>query len=398
MTGSLGAPGGFPRIPPVGRVVRAALTHKVPIYAHWGVTHRCDLTCRMCGIWRFGNRAEELTLDQVDLLGGRLRRLGVIQVALGGGEPFVRDDLEEVIRILVGHRLNLRVLTNGVNVPRERFERCVALGVRSFSVSLDSLHPARFDYICQKEGAWEKVVHNMTIIADLLKGLRGMPTINCVVSHLNLEELPDLVRFAEAMGFAISFLPVELLDDPRGNGHPWEDRFIRYEPEMRIPHDAQSAGRVADRVDRTYGTILEMKHKGAPVLNSSAYLRASRNYLKTGRFPSDGCDAGRLYFSVAPNGQFTICHRTPQQHRSILDPDFEEYFHSEAYERLRRQEVESCEGCMRACWIDTSYMFRTLEGLTEVGRLSLARRTRTPLTWDQARAWARSDDPDVVPR
>ncbi len=398
MTTAGRSPVRLPRLPPVGRVVRAAITRKVPIYAHWGVTHRCDLTCRMCGIWRYGNQAEELTLDQVEVLARHLRRVGVIQLALGGGEPFVRDDLEEVVRILVAHGLNLRVLTNAVNVPRERFERCVALGVRAFSVSLDSLHPARFDYICQKEGAWEQVVRNMTIIADLLKGRRGLPTINCVVSHLNLEELPDLVAFARAMGFAISFLPVELLDDPRGDGHPWEDRFIRHEPEMRIPRDVQSAGRVAERVGRAYGAILDLKRRGAPVLNSTAYLEASRTYLQSGRFPPEGCDAGRLYFSVAPNGQFTICHRAKHQHRSILDPDFETYFHSQAYEHLRRLEVEGCEGCMRACWIDTSFMFRTLQGLAEVGRLSLVPRTRTPLTWAQARTWARTDDPDVVPR
>jgi MoaA/NifB/PqqE/SkfB family radical SAM enzyme len=388
----------LPRLPPIGRVARAAITRKVPIYAHWGVTHRCDLTCRMCGIWRYGNQAEELTLDQVEHMARRLRRLGVIQLALGGGEPFVRTDLEDVVGILVSHGLSLRVLTNAVNVAPRRFERCVELGVGSFSVSLDSLHPARFDYICEKEGAWERVVRNMTVIAGLLKGRRGMPTINCVVSHLNLEELPDLVEFARAMGFAISFLPVELLEDPHGNGRPWEDRFIRFQPEMRIQRDVQSAGRVAERVGRAYGAILDLKRRGAPVLNSSAYLEASRTYLQTGRFPPEGCDAGRLYFSIAPNGQFTICHRAQQQHRSILDPDFEAYFHSEAYEHLRRQEVEGCEGCMRACWIDTSYMLRTLQGLAEVGLQSVRPRTRTPLTWEQARAWARTDEADVVPR
>ena len=40
-----------------------------------------------------------------------------------------------------------------------------------------------------------------------------MPTINAVVSNLNLEELPDMVRFAKDIGFAISFLPIELLAD-----------------------------------------------------------------------------------------------------------------------------------------------------------------------------------------
>ena len=39
--------------------------------------------------------------------------------------------------------------------------------------------------------------------------------------------------------------------------------------------------------------------------------------------------------------------------------EFEEYYHSQLYEK-RIQEAGGCEGCMRACWIDTSSMFRTV--------------------------------------
>jgi hypothetical protein len=79
------------------------------------------------------------------------------------------------------------------------------------------------------------------------------------------------------------------------------------------------------------------------------------------------------------------------QHGHILDPGFEDYFRSRDYERLRLREAASCEGCMRACWIDTSYMFRTLPALADAGRLALIRRTRRPLDWEQARTWARYD-------
>ncbi len=386
-----------PQLPPAGRIARAALRRRVPVYAHWGVTHRCNLTCRMCGIWRYGDQKEELDLKQVELMGARMRRLGVVQLSLGGGEPFVRDDLEELVRILLDQGLNLRVLTNGVDIPRDRLERLVDLGLHSFSVSLDSLHPARFDYICMREGAWEEVVRNLTLLGELLKGKRAMPTINCVVSHLNLEELPELTWFAHDLGFGISFLPVELLDSPRGSSHTWEDRFIRHQPEMKLPLDPQAADQVGARVDRAYDTILRLKREGGPVLNSSPYLEASRMYLKTGRFPAEGCDAGRLYFSIAPNGQFTICHRALHQHKHFLDPDFEEYFHSAVYERSRKHEAASCEGCMRACWIDTSFMFRTLQGLLEVGQFVLRSRSSSPLTWEQARTWARYDLDTIPP-
>ncbi len=385
------------RIPPIGRIARAALRRNVPVYAHWGVTHRCNLTCRMCGIWRYGKLEEELSLEQVEQMAARMKRLGVFQLALGGGEPFMREDLEEVVGILLGHGLNVRLLTNGVDIAPERLERLVKAGLRDFAVSLDSLYPARFDYICEREGAWEEVVHTLTHMAALLHGKRAMPAINCVVSHLNLEELQEITWFAQALGFTISFLPVELLDEPGSGPRGWEDRFVRYRPEMKIPQDAQSSRKVGERVDRAYDAVLELKRKGAPVLNSTPYLQASRHYLKTGRFPHASCDAGKLYFSIAPSGQFTICHRTQHQHKHFLDPDFEDYFRSAEYEALRRKEVGSCEGCMRACWIDTSFMFRTLQGMAETGRTMLLPRTRRPLNWEQARTWARYDLGAVVP-
>ena len=37
------------------RIAAAAVTRRVPVYAHFGITHRCNLTCKMCGIWRYGN-------------------------------------------------------------------------------------------------------------------------------------------------------------------------------------------------------------------------------------------------------------------------------------------------------------------------------------------------------
>ena len=53
------------RAPALLRVAEAFVTRRVPVYAHYGITHRCNLTCKMCGIWRYGNRKEELSLPQI---------------------------------------------------------------------------------------------------------------------------------------------------------------------------------------------------------------------------------------------------------------------------------------------------------------------------------------------
>ncbi|NOY25803.1 MAG: radical SAM protein [Oligoflexia bacterium] len=391
------------------RIAQAALTRRVPVYAHWGITHRCNLTCKMCGIWRYGDEKEELRPDEIHVMAAKMARLGVVQLSIGGGEPFASKNLETAVQAFIDQGLNLRVLTNGVpqgngrNVVAgraylDRVDRCIDLGLKNFSISLDSLYPTRFDDICEVDGAWDDAVRTMTHIGQRLQGVSGaMPTINCVVSNLNLEELPDLVRFAGDIGFAVSFLPVELLADAKDGVRNWEARFIRYRPELGIGR-GEGASQVRARIDRAYDRIIQLKADGAPILNSTPYLEASRMYLKTGRFPADGCDAGRLYFSVAPNGQFTICHRTVHQHLDFMDPGFEEYFHSALYEHRRMLEAASCEGCMRACWIDTSSMFRTMQGFFETARLTIRPRTARPLDFDQARQrWARTGDAPAPP-
>ena len=372
--------------PHFARLGRALLTRRVPVYAHFGITHRCDLTCKMCGIWRYGNKKEELSVEEIHQMARRFARMGVVQVAIGGGEPFAYEELEEAARGFVEAGINLRLLTNAVDVPTERLERCIRYGVKNFSISLDSLYPERFDYICEKEGSWEGAVRNMTWLANRLRGSGGTLVMNTVVSNLNLEEIPELLRFARDIGFHISLLPVELLPDPKAGVRNWEARFIRYRPEMGLVAGPQ--GDVAERIDRVYAEVIRLKKRGWPILNSTPYLRASATYLKTGRFPAEGCDAGRLYFSVSPNGQFTICHRTAHDYVHILDPNFETYFQSVEYELSRKLEAASCEGCMRACWIDTSAMFRTLEGFFDTAKMMLSPGHRAPLSWPEARARA----------
>jgi MoaA/NifB/PqqE/SkfB family radical SAM enzyme len=380
------------------RVARAFVRKDAPVYAHWGVTHRCGLTCKMCGIWRYGNKKEELGLDEVRIIADNMSKLGVAQVSLGGGEPFEREDLAEIVKIFIERKVNLRVLSNGVTTPWPLLDQCIENGGVNYSISLDSLYPERYDYICEQDESWTRGIKTMIHIAEKTLPKGGLPTINCVVSNLNLEELPDMVRFAEFLGFAVSFLPIELLEDAKGGVRNWEARFIRYRPEMGLNQDNPESFRA--RIDKAYDTIIAMKKQGMPILNSTPYLEASRQYLKTGVFPQQSgqkCDAGRLYFSVAPNGEYTVCHRKAYNHRKFTDPGFPEYWRTEEHQRAAKGEVDSCEGCMRACWIDTTFMFHTLEGFVDTARLvARPRRTKRVPTYEEALAWAKWGAP-VVP-
>ena len=54
-------------------------------------------------------------------------------------------------------------------------------------------------------------------------------------------------------------------------------------------------------------------------------------------------------------------------------------------------EAGGCEGCMRACWIDTSSIFRTYEGFFGTVKQVLRAPAGPPCTTEEALAWARHD-------
>ncbi len=338
------------------RVLRATLPGSGPVYAHVGVTHRCDLTCTMCAIWKEGNKSTEQSPAAHARIGAALRDEGVLVVSLGGGEPLVREDLPEIVAAYARCGLDVRVLTNGQRATDSLLASLVSAGMRGASVSLDSLSAPLFDRICEREGAWDRAVSAMEKMARWLPPPLGPLVMNCVVSEQNLSELPDLVTFAEVRGFQASFLPVEL---PRHGDT--KNKFIRDPGDMVIPpHRHQE-------VKAVYQKLLEMKSRGRGVFNTSRYLEMSREYFITGNMPGR-CDAGNLYLSVSPEGHLGTCHIGPSlgpaqegQIRHRLEA-------SAAKEGPPRTQDWCGEGCVRACWHEVSYTFRDPHSFLETVR------------------------------
>lgn len=361
-----------------GRLIRGATLHDRPVYAHFGITHRCDITCRMCGIWKYGNEDEEMGLPEIARMADVFKSLGVVQLSIGGGEPFTRRDLAEVIALFKKRDLTVRVVTNAMNVDPTRIQEVVDAGLDAVSISLDSLSRKRFGWICMDDNAWNKVVTNMVRFSEALPS-RGAPLVmNSVVSRENLVELPELLQFAKEMGFWISLIPVELAEDPKDRSN----KFITHQPRMRL------SDQELVQIDEIYDRLILMKAEGAPILSTTPYLMASKRYFKTGAFPLP-CDAGRLYFSVNPGGRMTICHRGVDK-KSMLDADIVEYFQGQVYQQEAKAEADACEGCVRPCWIDTSFMFKTLQGFFEGAEITLSTaRPRQGMGLEQALARGR---------
>ncbi|MEJ7732687.1 MAG: radical SAM protein [Polyangiaceae bacterium] len=79
------------------RAVRAAdVGSAKPIYAVWELTMKCDQPCQHCGSRAGAARVRELSTAEVLEVGAALARLGCREVALIGGEAYLRPDLTDI--------------------------------------------------------------------------------------------------------------------------------------------------------------------------------------------------------------------------------------------------------------------------------------------------------------
>ena len=325
--------------------LRALAKRPVPIYAHFGVTHRCNMRCRMCVVWRDGDQDTELNAGQVDTLAANLSSAGTRWVALGGGEPFQRKDVADLVHSFASRDLEVRLLTNGVGLRDERIVEVARAGLAHVSISLDTLNAERQRKIYGDVDVMEDVVASMRRFREVLP--RGStPIINVCVSKLNLDELSELVAFAEKWSFHCSFVPIALAPSADTT-----DGFAAYAPELAL--EQEEKGRVAQAYER----LIKLKRRGAPIANSTRFLTDSARHMQDGSYPWS-CDAGLLYLSVSPEGDVSICHHYPP-FASYDERDLAGAMRAPENRKLFRAQRAACAGCMRPCWAEVSHVFRS---------------------------------------
>lgn len=85
-----------------------------PEAVHWAITYRCHAACLDCYAERH-RRAEAIELSTTEALQvvDRVAEWGAFQLAIGGGEPLLRNDLPTIVRHAREQGLSVHVTTSG---------------------------------------------------------------------------------------------------------------------------------------------------------------------------------------------------------------------------------------------------------------------------------------------
>ncbi|XP_062378721.1 molybdenum cofactor biosynthesis protein 1 isoform X2 [Sardina pilchardus] len=187
-------------------------------YLRISLTERCNLRCQYCmpeeGI-KLTPRSQLLSTEEVLTLARLFVQEGVDKIRLTGGEPLIRPDVVHIIgemRKLEGLK-TIAITTNGVNLSR-LLPGLKDAGVDLLNISLDSLVPAKFEFIARRKG-FHKVMEGINKAIDMGYNI---VKVNCVVMRgLNEDELLDFVALTEKKPLEVRFIEYMPFDGNRWN-------------------------------------------------------------------------------------------------------------------------------------------------------------------------------------
>lgn len=192
---------------------KARLVAEHPLrYLFWEATLRCNLACRHCGsdcLRDNSTRDRELPPETIKReLAAIARRCDPrdITLAIIGGEPLMRPDIEEVGAFATGLGYAWGITTNGLLLDADRLASLKAAGLSTISVSLDGLEEAH-DTLRRHKGAFRKVSDALArLVAD---PFHAAFDVICCVSTLNIDRLEPFVDHLATLGVPqVRFTPV----------------------------------------------------------------------------------------------------------------------------------------------------------------------------------------------
>ncbi len=135
---------------------------RVPRSLDLELTARCNLRCRYC--YFFNNEAVEyrdLSADAWLRFFDELGSLGVMNLSLAGGEPFIREDLPELIEGIVRNRMRFSLLSNGGLIDDEIAAFLAGTGRCEYvQVSVDGSCAEVHD-TCRGKGAFDGAIRGI---------------------------------------------------------------------------------------------------------------------------------------------------------------------------------------------------------------------------------------------
>ncbi|MBI4952271.1 MAG: radical SAM protein [Myxococcales bacterium] len=262
-----------------------------PLYVVWELTLRCDQHCRFCGTRAGRPHPDELTTAEACNVVAELAALGTLEVAIHGGEAYLRPDWLDIVRAIVGHGMECTMVTGGRGFDPALARAARDAGITAVSLSIDGTE-ATHDALRGLAGSHAGAL-------GALRALRaeGVPVgANTQLNRRNFAELPAILELLAPEG--IYGWQVQLMV-PMGRAAEAPDLWLE-------PYDLLALMPTLAAVRRRADELGVAVWPG----NNVGYFGPYEHLLRGGRSRlgfSSGCGGGIRMLGIEANGDIKGC-------------------------------------------------------------------------------------------
>lgn len=292
------------------------------------LTRRCNNHCLYCynegGAPELSRQGEMSTKEVTGIISKLHEETPVETIALSGGEPFLREDLPEILSFLRKTGIAPAIISNGTLLTKEKVAATVA--ELTYEVTLLSHRPEVHDYLAGRRGAWKATVDGMCNV----RHAKGMLVAVFVATKLNCADLRTTAELAIAMG-------ADALMYNRINLGSHNLRFA--EKLLPTPDMIRENLEVLEALSTQYGIMVSVSVVIEPcVLDVRKY-----EHIHFGWCPLAGEGS---YFTIDPSGNLRICNHSPVILGSLKHESFRDiYYHHPYIKQFRETLPVECEPC-----------------------------------------------------
>ncbi len=309
---------------------------QLPVLGELALTYRCNNACRFCyaacgdrGYQAAARRPERRTEEYKRIIDIFADQAKIPFFSFTGGEPLLRDDLEELISYAASRKLITNLVTNGTLMDAKRARRLKKAGLQSAQVSIEAPTAEVHDDLVGRFGAFSETLRGIYSLMDA-----GIPTqTNTTLTQRNVFQGESMVPFLKDLGirrFAMNlFIPTR-------PGADAEELFIPYE----------EIGPVVDRIAKT------AREEGLTFYWYSPTPFCSYNPIARG-LGNKSCAAADGLVSVAPDGSLLPCSSWDESLGNLFETPFLDLWFSPSGKYYKEKffappECQTC-GSFTAC-------------------------------------------------
>ena len=285
-----------------------------PFSAHWDITWRCDHSCIHC--YLVDRKTEELTFEEGSKLLHEMADLGVFSLLISGGDPFLRPDCLDILRLAKKLNFDVSINSHGNFIDDDVADVLAEIGISVIGLSLYSGVAEDHEAVTRIKGSFQKTVDAARRLTE-----RGVDVVlKSPVTRHNARTVDIAAKIASDMGLRHRRDP-HLLPDEKGD---FGLMNIRPDRETRIIH-------------------------------SLKYLDSQRDVMLGGGFTparseSSPCKAGHSNFFIGPDGKIFSCVQLRNEagdwrKQSLSDIWYNSPVFNELRGISRASYLVDCEGC-----------------------------------------------------